>query len=171
MLPEDVYALVWAADPRLSPDGRTAAVVVRQVDRDENRYRSAIWLVPLDGAPARQLTAGLAEDSDPRWSPDGSRVAFVSDRAGKAKQLYVMPVDGGEPRCLAHLPEDVETPAWSPDGRLLCFASRVPDPAYAEQDERRRPPRRFRRLQYKLDNVGWIGDRRRHLFVVPADGS
>ncbi len=171
MLPEDVYELAWVTDPRLSPDGRVTAVVVRSVDREKNRYRGAVWLVPLDGGSPRQLTAGLTEDCDPRWSPDGTRIAFVSDRDGKAKQLYVMPVDGGEPRRLTDLPEDVETPAWSPDGKYLCFASRVPDPAYREEDERRRPPRRFRRLQYKLDSVGWIGDRRRHLFVVPADGS
>jgi dipeptidyl aminopeptidase/acylaminoacyl peptidase len=171
VLPEDVYELVWVADPRLSPDGRTAAVVVRSVDREENRYRGAIWLVPLDGSSPRQLTAGLREDGSPRWSPDGRLLAFTSDREGGARQLYVIPVDGGEPRRLTDLPEDVETPVWSPDGKRLAFASRVPDPAYAEKDDRRRPPRRFRRLQYKLDNVGWIGDRRRHLFVVAADGS
>lgn len=171
MLPEDLYQLVWAQDPRLSPDGRTAAVVVRSVDGEANAYRGAIWLVPVDGSPARKLTAGLREDGSPRWSPDGTRLAFTSNREGGARQLYVIPVDGGEPLRLTDLPEDVETPAWSPDGRLLVFASRVPDSAYAETDERRRPPRRFRRLQYKLDDVGWTGDRRRHLFVVPADGS
>jgi len=171
VLPEDVYELVWAADPRLSPDGRTAAVVVRSVDREENRYRGAIWLVPVDGSSPRRLTAGLREDSSPRWSPDGRLLAFTSDREGGARQLYVIPVDGGEPRRLTDLPEDIETPVWSPDGRRLAFASRVPDAAYAEKDDRRRPPRRFRRLQYKLDDAGWIGDRRRHLFVVAADGS
>jgi len=51
------------------------------------------------------------------------------------------------------------------------FSARVPDEAYGEEDEKKRAPRRFKRLQFKLDNVGWTGDRRRHLFVVPADGS
>ena len=62
-------------------------------------------------------------------------------------------------------------PVWSPDGTRIAFTARVPDEAYEEEDEKKRAPRRFKRLLYKLDNVGWTGDRRRHLFVVPADGS
>jgi dipeptidyl aminopeptidase/acylaminoacyl peptidase len=60
---------------------------------------------------------------------------------------------------------------WSPDGTRIAFTSRVPDPAYEETDEKKRLPRRFTRHRYKLDSVGWTGDRRTHLFVVPADGS
>ena len=82
-----------------------------------------------------------------------------------------MPVAGGEPRRLTDLKEDVSAPAWSPDGTTIAFASRVPDPAYEEEDVKRRAPRRFTRLQFKLDTVGWTGDRRQHLFTVPADGA
>jgi dipeptidyl aminopeptidase/acylaminoacyl peptidase len=171
VLPEDVYELVWVADARITPDGHAAAVAVRQVDREQNAYRSAIWLVPLDGSEARRLTSGQKLDMEPRISPDGTRLAFVSDRESKARQLYVLPLAGGEASKLTDLEEDVTEVAWSPDGSRLTFSSRVREPEYAEKDERRRPPRRFKRLQYKLDNVGWIGDRRRHVFVVAADGS
>ena len=135
MLPEDVYELRWASEPRLSPDGRTAAVVENWVDRDANSYRSAIWLVPSDGsaAPAR-LTAGVKIDTDPRWSPDGTRLAFVSNREGERKQLYVIPLGGGEPSRLTDLAEDVVDVAWSPDGKQLAFLSRGRDPAYEEED-------------------------------------
>ena len=73
--------------------------------------------------------------------------------------------------CLTDLKEDAAQPVWSPDGTRLAFTSRVPDPAYEEEDEKKRLPRRFTRHRYKLDSVGWTGDRRTHVFVVPADGS
>ena len=172
MRPEDLYDVVWASDPRLSPDGKTVAYAVNSVDRDENAYRSAIWLAAVDGSsPPRQLTSGKKADGCPRWSPDGTRIAFASNRDGDKKQLYVLPLDGGEPLCLTDLKEDVERPAWSPDGTRIAFAARVPDPAYEEKDEKKRLPRRFTRHRYKLDSVGWTGDRRTHIFVVAADGS
>ncbi|HEU5214048.1 MAG TPA: S9 family peptidase [Gaiellaceae bacterium] len=175
MGPEDVFALTSVGDPRLSPDGRHVAYVVNRIDRDENGYRSNIWLAPLDGSTEpRQLTSGGRSDGSPRWSPDGRWLAFVSNRDGEDEkahgELYVLPADGGEPRRLTHGEEGVESIAWSPDSARIAFSRRVRDAAYEEDDERRRAPRRFTRVFYKLDGVGWIGDRRKHLFVVGVEG-
>ena len=82
-----------------------------------------------------------------------------------------MPAGGGEPQCLTDLKEDVGEPAWSPDGTQIAFSARVQDEAYEEEDDKKRAPRRFKRLQFKLDSVGWTGDRRRTSSSLPADGS
>ena len=176
MRPEDVYALTSVTEPRLSPDGRRVAYVVNRIDRDANAYRGAIWVAPLDGsAEPRQFTSGKRRDGSPRWSPDGRWLAFVSNRDGEDEkkahgELYVLPADGGEPRRLSEGKEGVESITWSPDSRRIAFARRVRDEAYEEEDERARAPRRFSRVFYKLDSVGWTGDRRKHLFVVDVDG-
>jgi dipeptidyl aminopeptidase/acylaminoacyl peptidase len=171
MQPRDVYELTGVSDVRLAPDGADVAYVVWAIDGEANDYRQAIWLAATHASrPPRRFTAG-PNDAQPRWSPDGTRLAFVSRREGDKRQLYVIPVAGGEARRLSELKEDVGEPAWSPDGSRIAFTARVPDEAYAQDDDARRAPRRFRRLQYKLDNVGWTGDRRRHVFVVAADGA
>lgn len=173
MQPKDVYELTGVTDPRVRPGGEEVAYVVWSIDQEANQYRQSIWLAKLDGSePPRRFTTGK-NDAQPRWSPDGQSLAFVSKRGDeKSKhQLYVLPAGGGEPVCLTELKDDVGEPAWSPDGTRLVFSARVPDEAYDEEDEAKRAPRRFKRLQFKLDSVGWTGDRRRHLYVVPADGS
>ena len=173
MEPEDVYALKGVSDPRLDPSGQTVAYVLWSIDGEANEYRANVWLAPVDGSePPRRFTTGERRDGEPRWSPDGTRMAFVSSRAEKEPgQLYVISLKGGEAERLTKLKEDVRNVAWSPDGTTIAFASRVRDEAYEEEDERKRRPRRVTRLFYKLDSEGWIGDRPTQVFVVPADGS
>ncbi|MDQ3876741.1 MAG: S9 family peptidase [Actinomycetota bacterium] len=178
MTPSDLYELTWSDDPRLSPDGKWVAYVVTSLDADQNDYPSAIWVAGIDGSAApRQVTTGTKRDTQPRWSPDGTKLAFTSTRDKDATQLYVLEVDasqseldGSTARRLTDLEEDVSGIKWSPDGTRIAFEARDRDPAYAEEKDARRSPRRITRLQYKLDNVGWTTDRRQHIFIVDVSG-
>jgi dipeptidyl aminopeptidase/acylaminoacyl peptidase len=173
MRPEDVYQLTGVAEPRIAPDGNRVAYEVWRIDQEASEYRSAIWLAALDGSfEPRQFSAGEKRDASPRWSPDGRWLAFVSNRGPDKTppQLYVMPADGGEPRRLTDEKEGVEGITWSPDSTRIAYAMRVRDAGYEEESDAKRAPRRFTRLIYKLDSIGWIGDRRKHVFAVDVEG-
>src|SRR5215212_5850623 len=120
---EDFLKIVYLEDPRISPDGEWIAYVQVTVDKMENTYKRNIWLMPTSGGKPIQITRS-GKDSQPRWSPDGSALAFTSGRADKA-QVYVMRlgVPGGDPRALTSMPNGASSPAWSPDGAWIAFAA------------------------------------------------
>ena len=83
------------SDPQISPDGETVVYVISEVDFKEGVYNSDLWKVSVQGGPAVKLTNGPRRDDTPRWSPDGKRIAFLSDRGGSV-QVWVISPDGGE---------------------------------------------------------------------------
>ncbi len=133
----DLYRIVLVEEPRISPDGRFVAWVRQHAQAFSNDYRRDIWLSPVDGGSAIQLTRG-GTDSQPRWSPDGKTLAFVSARGGKA-QLYLLPVaaTGGEARQLTTHPTGISQPAWSPDSRHIAFlaSSNAEERAHEDSDD------------------------------------
>lgn len=124
-------------DVRLSPDAASVAWVAQPYGKEGEHLESGIWVASGDGArPGRRWTWG-GEDSQPRWSPDGLRLAFLSDRAERGTAgLYVMSVDGGEARPLVVRKRAVAGFAWSPDGRRIAFLA--PDERTDEDDRRER---------------------------------
>jgi dipeptidyl aminopeptidase/acylaminoacyl peptidase len=123
--------------PVISPDGRWVAYVVAPVGQAEERRLSALWTAAADGgSPPRQLTAGLAADSSPRWTPDSASLFFMSDRTGSA-QLHRIRVDGGEAESLTELEGEIYDFCPLADGRVAVVAADEP----TEEDQRRRAER------------------------------
>ncbi|HEY5596318.1 MAG TPA: DPP IV N-terminal domain-containing protein, partial [Candidatus Bipolaricaulota bacterium] len=133
-LAEDFYELNYALDPRIAPDGKAIAYVVQKVSLDRKGYQSALWLCDAAGKSHKRFTAGEKRDHSPRWSPDGTRIAFVSNRSGR-NQLWLIGLDGGEAEQLTYLPNGATQPEWSPDGKRLLFVSTVNEAERAAQDK------------------------------------
>ncbi len=109
-----------AALPAVETGVAPGTIVYEAKDGPEGR--SEIWAMRSDGSDPLRLSGGEWHDTAPVWSPDGRRIAFVSDRDGN-REIYVMNADGKEPRNVSQNAADDWTPTWSPDGQSLAFAS------------------------------------------------
>jgi dipeptidyl aminopeptidase/acylaminoacyl peptidase len=174
---DDLIRIQRVGSPQISPDGQWVAYTVTTPDLAANRNAGNIWLAPLAGGNARQLTQS-GRDSSPVWSPDGKTIAFLSSRAGES-QVYLLPLSGGEPHPLTHLSTGVDIVKWSPDGKTIAFTSFVypdcPDDACsASRDAAKEKDKVKARVYEKLlfrHWTHWFEGKRSHLFVISADGS
>ncbi len=135
---EQITDLTLPQAPQISPDGRFVTYTLAGMSKRDEFETSTLWMAATDDSEAPwQFTAGTAHDHSPRWSPDGSQLAFLSDRAKRGTdQLYLISAVGGEARALTDTEHDkpVETFLWSPGGGQIAFTS-VDEPT--EEDKRR----------------------------------
>jgi dipeptidyl aminopeptidase/acylaminoacyl peptidase len=133
---EQILSLDRAESPAISPDGRWVAYAVRHTNWDENSYDTQIWLADSNGTRTRQLTMSKKSSSSPAWSPDGSRLAFISDRTDK-RQIYVINPLGGESEPLTTVEDGVTSFEWSPDGTRIAFTATEAKPASVKDREKK----------------------------------
>jgi dipeptidyl aminopeptidase/acylaminoacyl peptidase len=161
----------------VSPDGRRVAFAVSTPDVEANASRSAIWIVDSGGGEPRRLTSGEKRDSDPRFSPDGRRLAFLSNREG-GSQIWVLELSGGDPTKATSFPTEIGGFTWSPDGKWFVVTSDVfPDCADAAclektlkaRAEAKVKARVAERLLYRRWD-SWKDGTRTHIWKVPAAG-
>ena len=186
--PFNVRDLVTAqriSDPQPSPKGDRIAFVLRTTDLEANRGRLDLWMVGADGGGLTRLTSDPAADSNPRWSPDGQSLYFLSARSG-SNQVWRLPVGSGaagdpvQPVQITRLPLDVSNLTLSPDGSRLLFSLEVyPDcPTIACTRERLDAKAKAKSSgQLYQGDVGffrhwdvWLEGLRNHLFTLPASG-
>ena len=167
----DLLKVRRVGDPQLSPDGRTIAYTVTDIDMVANRGIPQIYLVPVAGGEPKLLPSGL-RTSSPRWSPDGKRIAYTS-----GGQIWTIDVASGETKKITNLSTGASDPVWSPDGKMIAFVSDVyPDCTTddcnkkrdQQAEESKVKAKTIDRLLYRHWNA-WKDNKRTHIFVVSLD--
>ena len=169
----DLFAFRWVASPQISPDGRHAAYVLVTVNAKHDGYETSLWLVGTDGASSpRRLTAG-PKDGAPRWSPDGTTLAFLRPKDGRP-QLHLLPLAGGEAQQLTDVPKGASPAAWSPDGKTIAFTSTTTAADLAKKDkdkgdEPKSDVRIVTQAEFRADDEGYLDPAEHsHIWTVPA---
>ncbi len=169
---EDIWQMKRVSDVAVSPDGKSIVFLLTEPNYDPAKQVADLWVVAADGsAPPRRLTYARKPESSPVWSPDGTRIAFVTRREGdEAGQVYVLPMNGGEARRVTDLSGGAANPQWRPDGKAILFESSF-DPIAAERKERKSTARVYDAMPVRFWNV-WFDEKKPHIFVQElAEGS
>ncbi len=174
----DVFDLEWARDPQISPDGRRVVFGRTGYDIMKDAQRSALWIVNSDGSELRALMEPGRKAGSPRWSPDGTRLLYVSSVEGHA-ELFVRWMDSGQEASLTKLADSPGALTWSPDGKSIAFTMFVPAPPKPFVTSMPSPPegadwgpplKFIESLNYRADGGGYTRAGYRHIFVIPAEG-
>jgi len=174
----DLFGLEVAADPQISPDGSKIIYVRRSADIMTDRQRGTLWIIDVKSGQQTPLIAGPGSHGGVRWSPDGTRIAYISTADGGGAQIYVRWMASGATARITSLPGTPRAINWSPDGSRLAYLFSVPDqglrlgaPTPKPEGAQWAPPLEIiDKLVYRNDEGGYATVSFDHIFVVPSDG-
>ena len=139
---DDIARFKEVREPQCSPDGKSVAYVMSQIDAKRDRAGNAhIWTIGFDGSGNRQMTNSDQSEAAPRWSPDGKYLSFTSSRPGAARgnQVWLLPRSGGEALQLTDVKGRLQSYEWSPDSTRLALVVGDPDPDDPDPETRLLP--------------------------------
>jgi Tol biopolymer transport system component len=120
LTPEAAINIHFLSDLELSPDGTRLAFVVSDTPKGEQRAQH-IWMYDKKTDSVRQFTYSSKSETNPRWSPDGSQLAFLSNRGGDEQQIYLMNSSGGEAAARTKGKSSIKSFEWSKDGKYIAY--------------------------------------------------
>jgi len=138
------------ASTRVSPDGKKIVYTVSDAvtTADKSEFVTQIWMATTDGKQNYQITFGEKSSTNPKWSPDGSAIAFTSNRKDNKNNLYLLRLNGGEAEPLTDVKTAVSNFEWSPDGRSIAFT--MADPKNEEEEKNDKAKNDFRWIDENL---------------------
>lgn len=175
--PLDIFNLEYVSDPQISPDGRSIVYVRNFKDVMTDKSLSNLWLINFDGSRNRPLTTGPHNDSEPRWSHDGKKLLFKSNKDGKTR-IYVRWMDTGDVAMLTNTPQSPANLSWSHDDQTIAFTMFVPGkkssiikmPAKPKGAKWNDAPIYIDTMNYRSDGRGYAKSGHRQLFTLPVSG-
>lgn len=173
----DVFSLEWVDDPQISPDGTKVVYVRRGMNIMTDSRQSRLWIVNVDGTEHSKLTNREMQESNPRWSPDGSQILFSSSTEN-GSEIFVYWLKTAKVAQLSTLDNSPRGMSWSPDGKQIAFSMFVDGTELALVNPHKKPkgakwaanPRVTSRLKHEADGSGYMKPGYSHIFTIPADG-